>query len=86
MKYEVVRTWFLNIGIYEVVFSPLSLDIYLNEDLITSILTPYTAAQINYLGFRARRISITVLHKDHAPRVLRQEKINGAWEFVKIVT
>lgn len=78
---KVIMMEFFDEAKYTIVFFPLSMQIYFEDSLVATVVTPYTADEIINLKFGFTENTVIVVHEDHAPRELIRVTAHAVWTF-----
>jgi hypothetical protein len=66
---------------YLIVFKPLAMLIYHDDALVATVVTPYSALEVNQLRYTQELDVMIVTHPDHKPKILRRTSAHAGWTF-----
>ena len=78
---KVVMIEFFDLSKYTIVFIPLAMQIYFEDALVATVVTPYAADEIINLNFGFNENKVIVVHEDHDPRELIRVTAHASWTF-----
>lgn len=70
--------------VYLLVFTELRVDMFRDDALVASVVTPYTAEQVAELDFAQSADSMVLTHGDHSVQVLRRLATDADWELIPV--